>query len=160
MLRPCPGKDKFGFWIDEFVNQPSRTGTIDLRSGRDNPGSTLIFLGSQASFSLRLSSIGFERFCRPEESLQLLATSAFEKVDIVYLLEPLVKLLQLVGECFRRRFPSSGVPNEKSQRLSDLFVLACSRFIEHRDQGGVRHAFDLFDTDKSRLASVVNDLFR
>src|SRR6516162_8143339 len=74
MLRLCPGKDKFGFWIDEFVNQPGRTDTIDLRAGPSDPGFTLIFLGSQLSLSLRFPSIGFERFCRPEESLELLAT--------------------------------------------------------------------------------------
>jgi hypothetical protein len=74
MLRRCPGKDEFGFWIDEFVNQLGRTDTIDLRAGPGNPGFTLIFLGSQPSFFLRLSSIGFERFCRPEESLEILAT--------------------------------------------------------------------------------------
>ena len=74
MLRPCPGKDKFGFGIDEFVNQPGRTDTIDLKAGAGNPGFTLIFLGSQLSFSLRFSSVGFERFCRPEESLEFLST--------------------------------------------------------------------------------------
>jgi len=74
VLCPRPGKDKFCSWIDEFVNQPRRTDTIDLRAGPSNPGFTLIFLGSQLSFSLRFSSIGFERLCRLEEPLQLLAT--------------------------------------------------------------------------------------
>src|SRR6516164_757504 len=116
MLRRRAGKDKLGFWIDEFANQPCRTDTIDLRAGPDNPGFTLIFLGSQPSLSLRLSSSGFEQFCRPEESIELLATGAFEKVDIVYFLEAFVKLLQLVCECFWRRFPTSGGSDEKSQR--------------------------------------------
>jgi hypothetical protein len=62
MLRRCPGKDELGVWIDEIVNQPGRTYTIDLETGPDNPGFTLIILGSQPPFSLRRSSIGFERF--------------------------------------------------------------------------------------------------
>src|ERR1700693_1630008 len=44
MLRRCPGKDELGFWIDEVVNQPGRTDTIDLGTRPGDPGSTLIFL--------------------------------------------------------------------------------------------------------------------
>src|ERR1700686_2577573 len=123
-----------------------------------NPGSALVILGSQPLFLLLLSVVGFERFCFLEESLEVLATRALEEVDIAYILKALAKLRDLARECFQRSFPTSGVFDEERKRPGDLVVIACSRFVEHCDHGGVRRAFNIFDTNESGLAPVLDDL--
>src|SRR5262249_13577310 len=155
----CVRKDEFGASIDKLMDKPGRTYAINFWSWAGDPcfASIILYLKPRSHFGPLYR--GFQRFCFLKEPLQIFATRALEIVDLADFLKAPAQFVQLAAKGLGGSFASFLIPNQASEGFSNLIVVACTRVVEKRNNGGVRHALDVFDPDQSGFTPAIDDFF-